>query len=190
MYCEKSTPYPKWTIPSRSCQVPKCSLNWMPPVAPLSPASRLLTTFTAPSGRYCFNKLPFGTSSAPENFQKRMSMGLAGLQGMDDVLVFGGTRAEHATRLLAVLQKIEKAGGDTQCSEVLVSQDLNHPGAYDRPERKPGRLREDLSHLWAGMVLRRRYKVRVQWTGVQFPAELGWLLSCCKPRKELSARIN
>ena len=41
-------------------------------------------------------------------------MVLAGLEGvvcqMDDVLVFGGTRAEHNTRLLAVLQRIEKAG--------------------------------------------------------------------------------
>lgn len=36
---------------------------------PLSPSSRLLTTFITPTGRYCFNKLPFGISSAPEHFQ-------------------------------------------------------------------------------------------------------------------------
>ena len=36
----------------------------------LPPASRLLTTFITPSWRYCFNKLPFGISSAPEHFQK------------------------------------------------------------------------------------------------------------------------
>ena len=36
---------------------------------PLSQTSRLLTTFITPMGRYCFNKLPFGVSSAPEHFQ-------------------------------------------------------------------------------------------------------------------------
>ena len=38
---------------------------------PLSSESRLLTTFLTPYGRYCFNKLPFGISSAPELFQKK-----------------------------------------------------------------------------------------------------------------------
>ena len=35
---------------------------------PLSPTSRLLTTFITPAGRYCFNKLPFGIASASEHF--------------------------------------------------------------------------------------------------------------------------
>ena len=35
--------------------------------------SPFLTTFITPIGCYCFNKLPFGISSAPEHFQKRMS---------------------------------------------------------------------------------------------------------------------
>ena len=35
---------------------------------PLSEDSRLLTTFITPHGRYRFNKLPFGISSAPELF--------------------------------------------------------------------------------------------------------------------------
>ena len=66
---------------------------------PLAPQSRLLTTFITPHGRYCFNKLPFGISSAPEHFQKRMSKILAGLEGVlcliDDVLVFGKDQQEH-----------------------------------------------------------------------------------------------
>ena len=45
---------------------------------PLSEKSRLLTTFITPYGRDCFNKLPFGISSAPEHFQKRMSKILVG----------------------------------------------------------------------------------------------------------------
>ena len=39
---------------------------------PLEENSRLLTTFVTPHGRYCFNKLPFGISSAPEIFQRQM----------------------------------------------------------------------------------------------------------------------
>ena len=58
---------------------------------PLAPESRNLTTFVTPFGRYSFNKIPFGISSAPELFQKRMSKILEGLDGvlchMNDVLI-------------------------------------------------------------------------------------------------------
>ncbi|KAL7872233.1 hypothetical protein SRHO_G00072160 [Serrasalmus rhombeus] len=37
---------------------------------PLSEESSLLTTFITPFGRYAFNRLPFGISSAPEHFQR------------------------------------------------------------------------------------------------------------------------
>ena len=81
---------------------------------PLSEESRPLTTFMSPFGRYWFNKLPFGISSAPELFQKRMSTILRGLEGvvcqMDDVLVFGHTTAEHDKRLMAALKRIKEAG--------------------------------------------------------------------------------
>ena len=49
---------------------------------PLATPSRLLTTFITPIGRFCFNKLPFGISSAPEHFQKRISAILSGLRGV------------------------------------------------------------------------------------------------------------
>ena len=78
---------------------------------PLSKDSRELTTFITPLGRYCFNKLPFGISNAPEHFQKRMSTILDGLTGvlclMDDILIFG---KDHNTRLTAVLERIQAAG--------------------------------------------------------------------------------
>ena len=81
---------------------------------PLAPASQLLTTFITPVWRFCFNKLPFGISSAPEHFQKRMSQILTGLEGvvcqMDDVLVFGSDKAQHDARLMAALKRIEAAG--------------------------------------------------------------------------------
>ena len=74
---------------------------------PSSKESRLLTTFVSPAGCYCFNKLPFGISSALELFQKRMNRILEGLAGilchMDDVLVFGATQEQHELNLMTVL---------------------------------------------------------------------------------------
>ena len=56
---------------------------------PLAEKSRLLTTFITPYGHFCFNKLPFGISSAPEIFQRWMNEVLSGLSGalchVDDV---------------------------------------------------------------------------------------------------------
>ena len=81
---------------------------------PLAKESRLLTTFVTPFGRYCFNKLPFGISSAPEHFQKQMNRILTGLEGviclMDDVLIFGSNKEEHNSRLTAALKQIQAAG--------------------------------------------------------------------------------
>ena len=57
----------------------------------LSENSRLLTTFITTFGRYCYNKLPFGISSAPEHFQRRIHSLLQGLEGilcvMDNILI-------------------------------------------------------------------------------------------------------
>ena len=81
---------------------------------PFSEDSRLLTTFITPFGRFCFNKLPFGISSAPEFYQRRMSQILAGLDGVlchiDDVLIFGSTHAEHDAQLEAALPRLSAAG--------------------------------------------------------------------------------
>lgn len=81
---------------------------------PLAEDSRHLTTFITPFGRFCFNKLPFGISSAPELFQKRMSAILEGLSGvlclLDDILVFGRDQKEHDSRLTAALQRVRDAG--------------------------------------------------------------------------------
>ena len=80
----------------------------------LAKESRPLTTFITPFGRYQFNALPFGITSAPELFQKRMNALLSNLKGvlclMDDVLVYGKDQREHDKGLEAVLQWIEAAG--------------------------------------------------------------------------------
>ena len=80
----------------------------------LARESSLLTTFLTPFGRYCFNRMPFGITSAPEHFQRRMSDILSGLSGavclIDDILVYGSTQKEHDERLRAVLTRISNAG--------------------------------------------------------------------------------
>ena len=81
---------------------------------PLAPESTLLTTFITPFGRYCFHRLPFGITSAPEYFQHQMTQILKDLDGivclMDDVLIFRKTQEEHDHRLLNVLQTMQSAG--------------------------------------------------------------------------------
>ena len=95
---------------------------------PLAESSRRLTTFLTPIGRYHFNKLPFGISSAPEHFQKRMSAIVSGLEGvvcqMDDVLVFGRDQTEHDTRLTAVLKRIESAGATLNPEKCAFSRQM------------------------------------------------------------------
>ena len=80
----------------------------------LAPESSLLTTFITPFGRFRFNRLPFGITSAPEHFQRRMGDILSGLDGIvcliDDVLVYGKTQEEHDEHLEAALTRISEAG--------------------------------------------------------------------------------
>uniref|UniRef100_A0A8C5QMD8 ribonuclease H n=1 Tax=Leptobrachium leishanense TaxID=445787 RepID=A0A8C5QMD8_9ANUR len=81
---------------------------------PLDPESQKLTTFITPVGRFCFRRLPFGISSAPEIFQREMSSLLRDHEGtvvvMDDILVYGSTKEEHDRRLLCVLQTVKESG--------------------------------------------------------------------------------
>jgi hypothetical protein len=80
----------------------------------MDPESRLLTTFITPWGRFCFRRMPFGVSSAPEFYQRAMEKILKGLKGviclMDDILVYGKNPSDHWYRLKKVLKRIEKAG--------------------------------------------------------------------------------
>jgi hypothetical protein len=83
---------------------------------PLDEESQKLTTFITPFGRFFFNRLPFGISSAPEIYQRTMSNILHGLENegvichMDDVLIHGRTKEEHHQRVRKVLQRLQEAG--------------------------------------------------------------------------------
>ena len=98
---------------SQGCVFSKLDANSGFHQIPLDDASSELTTFITPFGRFKFKRLPYGITSAPEYFQKRMDSLLHGLPGvlchMDDILVFGKDKAEHDVRLNAVLERLSKA---------------------------------------------------------------------------------
>lgn len=95
----------------------------------LDEESSYLTTFHTPFGRYRWCRMPFGISSAPEVFQRRMHELIEGLTGTevvaDDFVVagFGDTYEEavcdHNKSLVAFLQQAvcpawsQTCGGET-----------------------------------------------------------------------------
>jgi len=94
---------------------------------PLSKESAILTTFISPFGRFCFKRLPFGITSAPEHFQRRMSSLLSGIDGvvclMDDIMIHGTTQEEHDERLARVLTRLQEAGLTLNREKCAFSQD-------------------------------------------------------------------
>ena len=81
---------------------------------PLDEASRDLTTFMTPMGRYRFKRLPMGICVAPEIFPRKMTELLDGLPGaecfLDNIVVSGGSEEEHDKNLKSVLDVIKKSG--------------------------------------------------------------------------------
>jgi len=84
---------------------------------PLTLRSSLMTTMYTPWGCYRWTRLPFGISSASEEWQRRIHMVLEGLQVIsiaDDTLIPGcGTtdmeaRIDHDRNLIAVLEHFER----------------------------------------------------------------------------------
>ena len=81
----------------------------------LDQQSSALTTFWTPYGRYKYLRMPFGISSAPEEFQRRMHEVCQGLDGVaviaDDILVYGCGDTEdeymkdHDANLTALLKR-------------------------------------------------------------------------------------
>jgi hypothetical protein len=73
------------------------------------------TGFSDPSGHYEFNRISFGLSNSPSNFQRLMDGVLRYLVGrecmkfIDDVVVFSTSAEEHALRLENVLRRFDEA---------------------------------------------------------------------------------
>ena len=80
--------------------------------------SSLLTTFQTPWGRYCWKRMPFGISPAPELFQQRLDQNLEGLPGVhrifDDLLITGkgdtllATSQDHDRNLRNLLERCQE----------------------------------------------------------------------------------
>ena len=75
----------------------------------LDEESSRLTTFNTPFGRYRWKRMPFGISSAPEVWQRKMHKTIEGLDGIeviaDDFLITGKDDAEHDANLQAFLNR-------------------------------------------------------------------------------------
>ena len=88
-----------------------CSGFWQ---IPLAEESKHYTTFITPFGRYCFNRLPFGISSASDIFQRTISKILSDMDGviahMDDILVHAKDQASHDQRLREAMKWLQEAG--------------------------------------------------------------------------------
>jgi len=82
---------------------------------PIKEEHKERTGFTVPPGHYEFNRLPFGLSKSPSNFQRLMDIVLKSLVGtecwvfIDDVIVFSKSAEEHALRLENVLRRFDEA---------------------------------------------------------------------------------
>ena len=78
----------------------------------LDEESSYLTTFISPFGRFRYLRLPYGISSAPEHFQRRVKEILEGLEGVvclvDDIVVYGTNQAIHDDRLRKVLHRLQE----------------------------------------------------------------------------------
>ena len=82
---------------------------------PLDQESSLMTTMHTSYGRYRWLRLPFGISSAPEEFQMRIHNALEDLEGTiciaDDILVFGEgdtydeAETDHDRRFAALMER-------------------------------------------------------------------------------------
>lgn len=81
---------------------------------PLHSDSAKLTTFITPVGQFCFKRLPFRITCAPEIFQCLMTDMLKNKEGceaiMDNIIVFGKSAEEHDENLKRALQVIKESG--------------------------------------------------------------------------------
>ncbi len=78
----------------------------------LDEKSSYMCTFSTPYGRYRYLRLPFGISPAPEVFHRMVADVIRDLPGVlhfvDDILVWGATKAEHDARLREVLDRFAR----------------------------------------------------------------------------------
>ena len=83
---------------------------------PVASKDQPKTSFTCFEGTFIFQRMPFGLSNAPAQFQRTMDKVLQGLIGkccfvyLDDIVIHSTTPEQHAEHLSLVLQRLRKAG--------------------------------------------------------------------------------
>ena len=81
---------------------------------PLAEASRPLTTFITPFGRYQYLRAPYGVSSISEHYNRRMDECFRGMEGIqrvvDDVIIYSRSKEEHLRRVRAFLSRCRDRG--------------------------------------------------------------------------------
>ena len=114
---------------------------------PLNERSQKLCTFITPFGRYCPTVGPFGLTSMPEIFSRKMDEIILGLPGvvknMDDFLIFGETVEEHDKNLHNVLRVMEEYGMTLNKGKCKFRQEIveflgfmiSKDGIYPKEER-------------------------------------------------------
>ncbi|XP_054281249.1 uncharacterized protein K02A2.6-like [Macrosteles quadrilineatus] len=135
----------------------------------LAEESQDYTTFITPFGRYKFRKLPFGITSAPEEFQRRMSKALEGAKNclvhIDDCLIWGRTKEEHDECLRAVLERVQANGITLNkqksefCKKTVTF--LGFVLSKDGIKPDPSKLSPRLQRFRMRMM---RYDYRMTWT--------------------------
>lgn len=92
--------------------------------------SQELLTFGTPHGRYCWMRLPYGISSAPEVFQMMLDGVLKGIPGTygyyDDILIAAKDPEEHEKILGQVFSSLLKAGITLNKSKCQFAQTSVH----------------------------------------------------------------
>lgn len=79
---------------------------------PLDEEAKKMTVLNTHKGLFCFNRLPFGVSSAPAIFQRRMDGLLGDIPGvqvyLDDIII--AEKRNDLSRLKQVLQRLREYG--------------------------------------------------------------------------------
>ena len=90
----------------------------------LEDKSSYLTTYHTPFGRYRYLRVPFGLNCSQDVFQRKIDETFEGMTGVtaivDDILVFGKTRAEHDQNLRKVLTRAHERGIKLNADKVKI----------------------------------------------------------------------
>ena len=81
----------------------------------MDPKDSHKTAFSAPHGRYEFDRMPFGLKTVPATFQRLMDLTLTGLIGtelfmyLDDIVIYANTLEEHEIKFNNSAKRLRKA---------------------------------------------------------------------------------